>query len=311
MDATADQKIIALASQTGGVVTMPAMQAAGVSRWTVRRRVESEFLDRRAKGLFVVNALAADRTELWVAQIGSRGAISHESSLRLHGAPIPGRTVHVLVPKGTDNKAPGSVVHETRLWFDEDVTSVDGLAVTTPSRALIDVVRPLHERRWTSAAQRLIRDGSLDPDDLIVTFQRLDRNGRSRRKETASLIGIVAGDEAMSESVLERVIFDGLTSRGVPGLKRQFRPPWYAGIRGIIDIAEPIGKTIVEGDGRPWHLTTDAIENDHARDREGARHGFLTIRLGWREVTKFPERSLGEAAAIITARRDAALRLAS
>ena len=45
-------------------------------------------------------------------------------------------------------------------------------------------------------------------------------------------------------------------------------------------------KLIVELDSRQAHATYDAFETDRERDRAAALHGWLVIRITWRQLTR-------------------------
>ena len=60
---------------------------------------------------------------------------------------------------------------------------------------------------------------------------------------------------------------------GITSLLRQFRPPWFDGVRGTVDFADPAARVILEVDGRSWHATSQAMADDRRRDRVAAGHG--------------------------------------
>ena len=60
------------------------------------------------------------------------------------------------------------------------------------------------------------------------------------------------------------------------------------GFRGLVDVAWPAKKLIVELDGRRWHAVSEAQQNDRRRDRQANAHGWLVLRFGWEEIVERP-----------------------
>jgi very-short-patch-repair endonuclease len=57
----------------------------------------------------------------------------------------------------------------------------------------------------------------------------------------------------------------------------------------VVDRAYPEAKLILEADGRRWHARAKAISNDHQRDFEAARAGWLMIRLLHEDLSSDPD----------------------
>ncbi len=286
---TTDQRIVRIAAPRGGVCQLPDLREAGITREQIQYRLSNGWMISCGRGIYSIPDLATERTPLELAMaVVPRGALSHATAAKLHGFGFPTRGLHLLVPKSTTNRVPGFTVHETRLWFDDDIDTIDGLRITSPARTICDlaaVLRPVQLRHLLET-QLIAR--TPDTDDVVICHQRLQRRGRQGSGNLTEIIDDLVDDMPFAESALEQLLFAGLKDRGCSGLERQFRPPWYDGIRGIVDIADPVGKTIIEADGRRWHATTQAMDEDRRRDRLATKHGFATIRVGWRELKNRP-----------------------
>ncbi|MDH3300933.1 MAG: endonuclease domain-containing protein [Acidimicrobiia bacterium] len=86
----------------------------------------------------------------------------------------------------------------------------------------------------------------------------------------------------------------------------QFRPPWYDGLRGVVDFAHPNLRLVVEADGRRWHSREQEMAADRRRDRLAARHGWVTMRFTWAEITGRPAAVASELRAVVATRALAA-----
>ena len=87
--------------------------------------------------------------------------------------------IHVYVPgsadrPGTEPSVPGVEIHRGPPLHPDDVTTVDGIPATSPSRTLIDLaeVMTADELRATFARAREI--GLLDPDALRAARGRVE-----------------------------------------------------------------------------------------------------------------------------------------
>jgi hypothetical protein len=90
----------------------------------------------------------------------------------------PEEPIHIIVPGSaqdprTDTSIPGIVIHREPPLHPDDVTVIDGLPVTSPSRTLIDCAEFMDadELRATFARAREI--GLLDPAALRASRQRV------------------------------------------------------------------------------------------------------------------------------------------
>jgi len=265
------------------------LRAVGISRNQVFERLSNGWMRAVGTGIYAIDDLAGRTTDNEVAMaVATAGALSHNSAARLHNFVRAGSGNHLLVPKSTTNRVPGFKVHETRLWFDDDIGEIDGFRITSPARTICDLARTSHPDRLRHLIESQLMVRNPTDDDLIACHQRLRRRGRHGSAKLTALLDELVDDMPFAESVLEQLLFTGLKERGCTGLVRQFRPPWYDGRRGIVDFCDPTGRTIIEADGRRWHSTTEDVIEDHRRDRLAVTYGFVTIRVGWRELKTRP-----------------------
>ncbi len=88
--------------------------------------------------------------------------------------------IHVIVPGSPDDpRAPsevpeGVVIHYVPELHPDDVSVVDGIPTTTPSRTLIDLAEVLDEAELRECFERAREMGLLDLDDLAAARARVE-----------------------------------------------------------------------------------------------------------------------------------------
>jgi hypothetical protein len=221
-------------------------------------------------------------------------ALCHRSALDLAGDPI-----HVAIEhprNGTE--LPGVVLHRVR-HLEERVQwhrtpprlriEEAALDVAADARSLTDAVAVLTGvvQRSATTAERLL--------------ERLE--ARSRMPRGAELREVLQDVAAGSHSVLERH-YRARVQRphGLPAGQSQVRAigPGRKGVRR--DVLHHELRLVLELDGRAWHDTAEAREDDGWRDLTAARDGLLTLRLGWPHAHERPCRTALELGAVMQAR---------
>lgn len=133
-----------VAVENGGYVT-PALAAPfGVPAIELRKMVSRHVLSRVAHGVYRVPSLPFDRYDefilarLWCK---SRGVISHDSALLVHGlCDINPTKIHITIPTSYRIAREGSegyIIHRADLPT-ADIVNLDGVVLTGIRRTLID-----------------------------------------------------------------------------------------------------------------------------------------------------------------------------
>ncbi|MDH3293097.1 MAG: type IV toxin-antitoxin system AbiEi family antitoxin domain-containing protein [Acidimicrobiia bacterium] len=308
-------KILSLASTTGGICTRQHLLDAGISASAVDRRRRSGLLQPVCDGVYQIGSMVGPLTAFYRATLAVPGSLlSRRSAAAAHGfsmfAAVDGADRHdvqVTAAHGTSRVLSGVVVHETRLMLDEDrVEIAPGLWATSPARTVFDLAAELSPRRLRHVVQLQVRAGNPTASELHACFESLNRRGVPGARHLSRILIELFAADPIPASELEHRVWIELSRHGVTGFQRQFRPPWYDGRRGIVDFAHPQLRLVLEADGRRWHSTDQAIEDDHRRDRLAASHGWVTIRVGWSEIVNRPAATMAEIAAVIDQRRLAA-----
>lgn len=307
MAKSADQRILETASAHHGVINTAALQEANVGKWTVSDRVRSGLLVPVVKGIYIVPPLADQYTLVAAAQTAvPKAVVSHRTAARIHGMDVAEFEPELTRPRGSHLAIPGVHMHESRRLSPIDQTSAKGLIVTTPTRTLWDLGTTLGENLHRKVIQEEVARKRVSKDELVACHRAMARRGRKGTAAMRKQLLDSFDDEPFPESELERRVQQALDDRSAPPVIRQFRPPWYNGVSGIVDFADPVGKTIIEADGRRWHATELARRSDLQRDLTAGKHGWHTIRVGWQEIVHRADPVMDEIFELLVFRRTAA-----
>ncbi len=298
-----DVRIVRLAVTNGGVVTVAQLRAEGVGRTSIGRRVEVGFLVPIHKGVYAVAPLARPDTPLRAALVAAPLAVaSHRSAGVVHRWPVTAVRPEILTPKGGNHDLSGVIVHETRYLPVVDTVTVGEIPVTSPARTLCDLATVTSRSRLRHLVETALVDRSPRPAELVACHRGLARRGRRGVVVMRSLLVELLDDEPFPLSTLELELALALERRGGLDIRRQFVPPWFDGVSGVVDFAGPDSRLIIEADGRAWHTIDQDRSRDAERDRRAAKEGWLVLRVGWQEVVHRTESVLDDIVAIVAAR---------
>lgn len=290
MGSMADEAIYRLAARQEGLFTTDQALACGLTARTIKRRLHRrQFTRLHGRVLGLPGWPVGDRRELWLATLAvPQAAVARWSAAGILRLPVPGvpRRPEVVVPKGTTYRIRGVVVHETRVLRAIDRTEVSGLAVTTPARTMIDLAAEMRADRYFHTVDQTLQSGRLALEDLAAAFDSITKVGRAGAGLVGAYLVGRAAPPSVEVSELEFRFDRLLQGAGLPTPVKQFRPPWYDGLRGVVDRAWPDERILVELDGRSYHATMQAMTDDRRRDRTAQLNGWRALRYTFAEITR-------------------------
>ncbi len=299
-----DARIVELATAHRQVVTSRQLQAAGVSLSQIERRV-GHLLTRISHGTYIVGR--ASPTVLVAAALAAlpSAAACHHWAATEHRLPLrPGGEVSVMLDGRTRRRIHGVRIRFTRWLPPDDVTvGASGLRVTTVARTICDLAGELPPARTSHLIEQAVTAGLMTPGQFQACAAAWCRRGRSGSGVIRRLDHELLDGEPVPGSVLEHRAVTVFLQAGLTGWVSQYAPPWYDGVRGIVDLAWPEHGVIVELDGRRWHATAQALGDDRRRDRAAVLAGWVTIRFGWHEIVQRPDTVVEELRAVLDTRR--------
>ena len=144
-------ELLVLAEENDGLVTANQARAIGIVDSVLARMTRRGKLERVARGVYRIPYFPADRLShyreaiLWArASHGpEKVALSHETALAVYGiSDVNPARFHITVPKDARlrrKKPKGIVIHRGTL-SPSDVTTHEGLPVTTVAKSVLDVM---------------------------------------------------------------------------------------------------------------------------------------------------------------------------
>ena len=220
-----------------------------------------------------------------VPQLIDGSVVSHGSAAVLHRLPVWGSSiarVHVTRP-GEGQRRPLLHVHCAPL-SPADTTVVDGIAVTSLARTVLDLARTLRMEYAVAAADLALRNG-LPPQLLAEGLSRMERwpGVRAARR-------VVAFADARSESVGESVSRVRLHLDGVPKPDLQCE---ITGPSGLViarcDFGWKEQRTVGEFDGKikygrllqPGQRVEDVVYAEKLREDAVREEDYEVTRWTW------------------------------
>lgn len=265
-------------TQQGLVTRSQLDESAGVSRSSIRRMLRSGWWHEPLPGVIdlgthppsfhqaVMRVLLAAGSDAWA---------SHGTAAELHDfldAPRPER-VDVLVPRGRRALVGDVRLHTTRSIGVDEVTTVRGLACTTPARTLVDLAGALGREQIERYLANLARS---TPGIVAEVVSLTDRHRRLHgRRRILDVVRRLPGDVAKLGSPLEVLGVQRLVRLGAPPFVLQHAVHDLAGAAvKRVDVAWPNVHAAIEFDGADYHDLTGARSHDeHVRAQLRA--------LGW------------------------------
>ena len=169
-------------------------------------------------------------------------------------------------------------MRRSRTLRSSDITTLDGIPLTTATRTLIDIsptvsARELEQALAQSLAQRLTTRAQLE--------RELEGNcGRG----TARLRRLLAGEVALTRSEAEERLLTLIRKAKLP------QPATNVRVEGFeVDFLWRDARLVVEVDGYAFHADAIAFENDRQRDFALTSTGLRVVRVTWKQLVREPE----------------------
>jgi very-short-patch-repair endonuclease len=265
-DLAPDVVIGDLAGRQHGVVGREQLLAVEVSSSAIGRRVAAGKLHPLYRGVYAVGHQVVSQNGRWMAAtLSTGGVLSHRSAGALWGLrPWNGRIE--ITTQWTRAKRQGLLLHRAVLAPDE-ITTHDGIPVTTPARTQLDLASVLQRHQLQQAINEAERQRLEGP--------RPERHPTKRGTKTLRTLA----RPTHTRSDLEAAFHAFLNDRRFPA------PQTNVVIEGDeVDYAWPARKLVIELDSWEYHRTRQAFEADRQRDRRLAAKGWTVLRVTWEDL---------------------------
>ncbi len=276
-----------------GAITAEQIGEAGMSPDQLRRRVQSGILEQvlphTYRSPFSATSARAELATL-VLDCGPETFVSGPTAAALHRldgfalrAPF-----HVTVLRGRNVQRAHHFIHTTTQLPIVDRTIVEGIAVMSATRTMIDIARFLRPDRLTTALDAALRDGLTSEEALHRRITQLRSSGRYGIPQ---LLAVIEGSEITrgGHSWLERRFLE-LCGRALLPRPLTQQVLTRAGDRLVrVDCRFPGTRVVVELLGYRWHRTKSQMSRDAERLNALVLDGFLPIQFTYDQVTLDPD----------------------
>jgi very-short-patch-repair endonuclease len=258
----------ATAARNGGVVTTFDLRTCGFSEPAVRSAVRRGTLTHWGRGIYLVGPLTDDLTEARAAALAvPHGTLGFEAAAQLAQiGPIAVRPLSVIVSPGRRAARKGLRMHRIDL-APRDVTTIEGLRVTTPAVTIVHLARTLPQLPLERAVQEAFAKRLTNGKQLEQALER-HRGGRGTRRLRRMLeLGV---DDLRSRA--ERSLRHWINQASLPSpVFNAQLGPW------LIDALWPDHDLAVEVNGYGAHSSPWAHDRDH-RKEQWLRSAGLDLR---------------------------------
>lgn len=288
-----DQRLNAMlseANETDGIVRSADAEQHGFDRSAIARLVGAGFLERvgphHVRARHLPWTLAARHRQA-VLRGGPSAALAARSALVVHDLWTTPPRIEIVVPRGVKGTTgPHRRIQSTDL-IPSDVAVHRAMALTTPTRSLIDAARDLSVEQTVRVISNGVRRGTLDVAKIGMRLAELAVRGRPGIRTTRQALTYF-DDRPLAttfEQDLEAIIDRG----GFAVPVRQFRVrcgthTYY------LDHAWPDAGCWSECDSMLAHGSADALQRDLERqNRIIAETGFQPLRFTYWDVHQRPD----------------------
>jgi predicted transcriptional regulator of viral defense system len=287
-----------LAGRQHGAIARRQLLELGFNAREIEHRVARGRLHLVMRGVYTVGWPHMTRKRWWMASVlacGEGALLSHRSAAALWEIGSEQRgNIDVSVMRRAELKRRGLRVRGRPSLRAGNVTSHDGIPVTTPLQTLIDLSTELAPIKVERAVNEADKRDLIDPETLRAELDR--RVGEPGVKALRALLD--KRTFRLSDSDLE-ILFRPIAMKA--GLPPPFTKEVVNGFE--VDFFFPGLDLIVETDGLRYHRTPSTQAHDARRDRAHALAGMTPLRFTHYEIKYEPARvrsELTRIAAILT-----------
>jgi hypothetical protein len=262
-----DARIATIARRQYGLITTAQLEAAGLARPAVSKRVRTGRLHSLYRGVYAVGHNRLSQEAYWMAAVlaaGQGAALSHACAAK-HWRIWRGRVdgIDVIVP-GQRRARKGVRVHRTRALDRRDVTIHRGIPITTPARTLVDLASTLTRYQLANVIHEAAFRGLFDEARTRAAMARAP--GRHTATLHAALHAHASGSAGTRSSAEDRFLE---TWQG---------PEPLVNTKIEVDMYWPAENVIVEVDG-PGHERERTRAEDRRRDEALRKAGKTVVRI--------------------------------
>jgi very-short-patch-repair endonuclease len=299
-----EREIAQIAARQRALVTRAQLAQLGLGRNAIEYAIARGRLHRRHHAVYSLvpfPALPPLAPELAaVLACGDAALLSHHSAAATWGfRPTFNGHIHITaIGSDAGRDRPGIRAHRVGRLDPRDIRRFQGIPITSPARALLDIAPDLSDREVERALdealiQRLTSHAAINA--VLAAYPNSRGVGRLRA------LADPGRATTQTRSGGEEALLAALRRANIPAPEVNARVGNYTA-----DFLWREQKVIVELDGYDYHRGRAAFERDHERDVEHLRLGFVVIRVTARQLARELEALLVQIATTLALRAAAA-----
>jgi hypothetical protein len=285
-----ENAVVRLAAQQRFLVARGQIVDAGFSGALIQKRVAEGRWLRREHGVYQIDM----RPQKWIDRVvaailaaGPEALASHRTAMKLWDLDGLSRVpVELTVPFGHLPVPEDVIVHRTRRVRDVDV--VDGIAVTSPPRTLLDCAAVVPASVLVKALDSAIRLKITTVEEMAHFVAERGGRGVKGTRKLSDVVSDYTSDTSTSSPAESLALFY-LRRGGIPEPVSQYEFITRSGPRRP-DFYWPMAKKAVEVDGLETHSSAAALDDDLERQNDLLDLGIELRRFSARQVRRNPER---------------------
>jgi very-short-patch-repair endonuclease len=269
-----DTRLAVLAAKQHGVVGRAQLLALGYTKQAIHTRATTGRLHRVHRGVYAVGHSRLSLRGRWMAAVlacGPGAVLSHGTAAALYG--LRSNSAALIDVTATSKHSLNTVrCHHVRRLHPQDATAVEGIAVTTIPRLLLDLAETLHPQRLQTTIEAVQRQDLLNLAAVDATIAR--SAGRHGIRPLIAALNQLRDEAPWTQSELERAFLELIREAGLP------EPQCNVVVDGLtVDFYWPRHNLIVEVDGYRFHNTRRSFEDDRRRDAIHTIAGRRVLRV--------------------------------
>lgn len=278
-----EARIREIATPQGGLVTRAQLMELGLSRAAIFRRVRANTLEPVLHRVYTVGVQKNRRMmeDAALLSAGPEAALSHTSALYHWGlieSPRREQPIHVIVPRRLQRPHPKIIFHSAQGLGPDDFVERKGRRMTTVPRTLLDSATVVQSRLLDQAIAIAQGRGLVTQKELAEVVERF--RGHPGIRVLRDLVSNPNGPRFV-RSKAEQMCVDLILEARLPPPKSNVLVGSYE-----VDLLWPKQRVIVEIDGRAYHTSRHAFDQDREKSNWLATHGYNVLRVTWTQITK-------------------------
>ena len=223
---------------------------------------------------------------LWAATRTTEppGVVSHRAAASIYGYHLMSDSpLELSVVRERRPRVPGITIHQSRDLHPTQVSTIDGLHVTSPTRVLVDLGQV--EPWWV--VEKVLEHFLVQRLTTVPQVRAARELHSQHGRRGVGVLGHVLDKRALGDSVgdsgLESLVANVCAEAELDGLEFQ-HPIRLNGRDRRIDFAVPDLKIAIEIDGYEFHSGRAQFEADRVRENELVLAGWHVLRFTRNQV---------------------------